>query len=378
MKVDLEILFLIAVIGIISAGIVTATVINHDPSMKDEVFDGIKVSVPADSNFIKVGDGIYKDSNNGITIRTFKNNDSISHFLKNAKKAKVIPLENQPPQSIAYKTGDVVSVLVTNGNEGIAISTKDPKLTAEMGNNVVFSNNHKSAKSSGINIVRPQMSPKQDFNLIIPILADVDTKIFNTAIFENVTISVVDEYNANISEPINIIPDETEDAPTVSEAADNGEFTEVLDGDSNSANSNSQNSNSASNDGKVETVSQDSNSAEPAGGDTVEQVSSDGPSASPNEPADSSNVASSSSGSSSSSPSSSPSGSSSAPSSQPSELSAQDCMKIAEQKLGPSFQIIGTPDETSNSYIFHYEGPNHQEGKIEISKIDGSVIPNQN
>ena len=58
MKIDSHILFLIVIIGVISAGIVGATVMNSDTSMKQEVFDGITVSVPVDSEFVKVDDGV--------------------------------------------------------------------------------------------------------------------------------------------------------------------------------------------------------------------------------------------------------------------------------------------------------------------------------
>ena len=49
MKIDTHVLFLIVVVGVISAGLVGATVLNSDVSIKQETFDGIKVSVPADS-----------------------------------------------------------------------------------------------------------------------------------------------------------------------------------------------------------------------------------------------------------------------------------------------------------------------------------------
>ena len=88
MKINTHILFLIIVIGIISAGIVGASFMNSDTSMKQEVFDGITVSVPSNSNFVKVGDGVYKDENNGITITTFKNNNSMIDFFKKYKKIK--------------------------------------------------------------------------------------------------------------------------------------------------------------------------------------------------------------------------------------------------------------------------------------------------
>ena len=99
MKIDTHVLFLIVIVGIISVGLVGANVLSNDQSMKQEVFDGIKISVPSDSNFVKTGDGVYKDSKYGVTIHTFKNNDSMINYLKNTKNSKIVPVENQPPQS---------------------------------------------------------------------------------------------------------------------------------------------------------------------------------------------------------------------------------------------------------------------------------------
>ena len=88
MKLNSHVIFLIAIVGIITAGVVGATLLNNG-SMKQVDFDGIKVSVPADSNFVKTADG-YADSKYGIAINTFKNNDSVVNYLKSKSGASVI------------------------------------------------------------------------------------------------------------------------------------------------------------------------------------------------------------------------------------------------------------------------------------------------
>jgi len=90
MKINSHIIFLIAIVGIIAAGVVGATLLNNG-SMKQVDFDGIKVNVPSDSNFVKTADG-YADSKYGITIHTFKNNNSMVNYLKGVSGASVISL----------------------------------------------------------------------------------------------------------------------------------------------------------------------------------------------------------------------------------------------------------------------------------------------
>ena len=196
MKLNSHVIFLIAIVGIIAAGVVGATMLNNG-AMKQTDFDGIKVSVPADSNFVKTADG-YADSKYGITIHTFKNNDSMVNYLKGKSGVSVISLKNQPPQSVAFVQGDDTNVLVTNGGEAIAIGAKDQGLVSDMANTVVFSNHQKSAKP---NPVIPVISPPphlefhRDFYLIVPILAKINTKEFNTAIFETNVNNTINDYN---------------------------------------------------------------------------------------------------------------------------------------------------------------------------------------
>ena len=53
MKLNTQIIFLIAIIGIITAGVVGASVLNNG-SMKQVEFDGIKLNVPSDAEFINI------------------------------------------------------------------------------------------------------------------------------------------------------------------------------------------------------------------------------------------------------------------------------------------------------------------------------------
>ena len=211
MKIDTHVLFLIVIVGIISVGLVGANVLSSDQSMKQEVFDGIKISVPSDSNFVKTGDGVYKDSKYGVTIHTFKNNDSMINYLKNTKNSKIVPVENQPPQSVAFKKGDTINILVTNGQEGVSVSSKDGGLTTQIANNIVFSDNHKSQKPVPVlNVAPPTMTKDKDFNLIMLLIADVDTNIFNLNLFQLNIVPVIDQFNeihANQFVNIEFIPD---------------------------------------------------------------------------------------------------------------------------------------------------------------------------
>lgn len=353
MKVDTHILFLIVVVGVISAGLVAATVANHDPTMKQEVFDGIKVSVPSDSNFVKAGEGYYKDSVNGITIKTFKNNNSMVDYLKNLKKSKVISLENQPPQSVAFETGDLVSVLVTNGKEGVSVTTKDGKLTSKIANNIVFSDNHKTEKSKGIGIVHPRMAPKQDYNLIMLIVADVDTEVFNVGILEENYLIVINDYNDNIDSP-----DEIDES--VSERAESEDMSTIVGDEGSTAPGESD---------TVETIGGDSSdsgsdSNSPVESDTVDSISSDDTSSSGvlGSPAsysdDDSESAAVSSGT----------------GGQSEKLSFSDCEKLVKEYLKSSDYTIAKHEEHGDEYVFFIETPEGDEvGTITVDAVTGEM-----
>ena len=246
MKMNYHILFLIVIIGIISVGVVGANVFNSDSSMKKEVFDGITVSVPTDSEFVKTGENVYKDTNYGIQINTFKNNNSMIKYLKNSKKSKIIPVENQPPQSVAFKKGQSFNILVTNGIEGVAVGSKDKELTSKIANKVTFSNNHHSEKPAGVPFIRQPMTVEKDYDLIMLLVGEVDNKVFNTLILDNILLNVTASYNENRYEPFDMGVDDSSDGSGtyVSDIKNEDDLKDALSDDNTSSNDNSVDSNS--------------------------------------------------------------------------------------------------------------------------------------
>ena len=246
MKMNYHILFLIVIIGIISVGVVGANVFNSDSSMKKEVFDGITVSVPTDSEFVKTGENVYKDTNYGIQINTFKNNNSMIKYLKNSKKSKIIPVENQPPQSVAFKKGQSFNILVTNGIEGVAVGSKDKELTSKIANKVTFSNNHHSEKPVGVPFIGKPMTVEKDYNLIMLLVGEVDNKVFNTLILDNILLNVTASYNENRYEPFDMGVDDSSDGSGtyVSDIKNEDDLKDALSDDNTSSNDNSVDSNS--------------------------------------------------------------------------------------------------------------------------------------
>ena len=199
MKFNSHVIFLIAIVGIITAGVVGATLLNN-AYMKQVDFDGIKVNVPADTDFIKTQDG-YADTKYGITIKTFQNNQSMVNYLKGITGVKVVALKNQPPQSLAFVQGDNTNILVTNGGQGISIGAKDQGLVTDMSNSVVFSNHQKSVKPKvtvPVIATPPHMEMDADYNLIMGILAKVNTLELNVTNFQANITPMIEEYNVNV------------------------------------------------------------------------------------------------------------------------------------------------------------------------------------
>ena len=367
MKIDTHVLFLILLAGVVSIGLVGASIMSSDVTMKQEVFDGIKVSVPADSNFVKAGDGVYKDSKYGITINTFKDNSSMIDFLKNTKKSKVIPVKNQPPQSVAFKKGDTINILVTNGQEGVSVSSTDGELTAKIANNVIFSNNHKSVKPAVIPGFRPHLDLDDDFDLMFLLLANVDTKIFNQAILEQSIVKVASQENDN-----SISTDSSSSSNSSSSDSN------VLSSDSDVSNINSSSDlNNVLTEGNNSDTSSDSTQATPADSSSSDDSSSayteetdsfTAQSAEPSSVASPSSSAPASSGSSSSS--SSDSGSSN---NAPQKLSLSECQKAIEDSIKGTGLTIKKHEESGNEYIFYLEDSQGNEKTIIIDPLTGDM-----
>ena len=348
MKINSHIIFLIAIVGIIAAGVVGATLLNNG-SMKQVDFDGIKVNVPSDSNFVKTADG-YADSKYGITIHTFKNNDSMVNFLKGVTGASVISLKNQPPQSVAFVQGDNTNVLLTNGVEGISIGAKDQGLVTDMSNSVVFSNHQKSVKPK---VTVPGIAPpphlefNYDFNKIKALMLQVNTDVFNVAIFEQNINQSINDYNVAVDN--NVLDQYTAN-----------EFAPVQTTDSAVVNNNTQQQNTSLLDtpqasSVVQSLGSDSGNA--AGGDAASNNAN--PSANPSISTDN--------------PSSSPSSSvssgaadSSSANNQPQKITISDFKNALKESLHNGEKIVDI-DESGDYYIVKVK---YSDGKTEKLKYD--------
>ena len=392
MKIDTHVLFLIVIVGIISVGLVGANVLSSDQSMKQEVFDGIKISVPSDSNFVKTGDGVYKDSKYGVTIHTFKNNDSMINYLKNTKNSKIVPVENQPPQSVAFKKGDTINILVTNGQEGVSVSSKDGGLTTQIANNIVFSDNHKSQKPVPVlNVAPPTMTKEKDFNLIMLLISNVDTKFFNINLFQANLPIIIGHYNEVHMNDIGFVF-ENPNAPNVdslndsaSDGIDHSNVDDVIitDNDNATSSAGGKNTTSSGDDLANEVSSKllnDSSSSNNAPSSSQSSSASSSPaSSSPSQPASSG----SSSGGAVASPSSSPSSPSSSPSSSsPSSSSSSntpkysydDCKQLVEQYLvNLKGYEIDNHDQSGDSYVFYIVDSTHNDKSMGVITVDAKT-----
>lgn len=182
-KKMLTIIVIIAVVAVSGIAVVAA---NYNPDMKVASFDGIKMDVPKDAKFTQTLDG-FEDNKYGISVKTFKNNESMVSFLKDIKNGKMISVENQPPNSVAFKQGDSTYILVTNGNEGLCVGAVDQDLDVEMANSIEFSNGHKAGLNKGFfGIGAQHLNFKVDFNLMKLLIKQVDTDIFNINNYNNV------------------------------------------------------------------------------------------------------------------------------------------------------------------------------------------------
>ena len=177
----------------ITATCVGATVINSDVDMKQNTFDGIKINVPHDTEFIQIPDG-FKENTYGITIHTFKDNQSMVNFLNSLQDAKIVSLADQPPQSVAFTQGDTTNILVTNGKEGICVGASDQNLVLKMANSVIFSNGHPSERNHGVmGVGQKHLDKDKDFNLMVGLMIIVDNSEFNINLY-NTAIAAMMSY----------------------------------------------------------------------------------------------------------------------------------------------------------------------------------------
>lgn len=358
MKLNSHVIFLIAIVGIITAGVVGATILNNG-SMKQVDFDGTKVSVPSDSNFVKTGDG-YADSKYGITIHLFKDNDSVVNFLKSKSGASVVSLKNQPPQSVAFTQGDDTNVLLTNGADSIDIGAKDQGLVSDMANTVVFPDHQKSAKPAPeipLIFPPPHLEFHRDFYLISALIAQVNTQEFNLAILEsnaNVTINAFNSAADNNTLAQYTANEFAQNTPS-SNGAVNNQNTSLLDNQNvsnvvSSVNSENQNpSNGASGDsGSVASGSNNGNSPTPS--------------------------TNKNSGASTGSASSSSSGGAPAKNNQQQKITQADAKKVVLAKY-PGAKI-STVTENGDYYVVSFKDSSGHSQKVKVDSHTGQIAGN--
>ena len=358
MTLNKQVIFLIAIIGIITAGVVGASVLNNG-SMKQVEFDGIKLNVPSDAEFVNTGNG-FVDSKYGISIHTFKDNSSAANYLNNVKGASVISLQNQPPQSVAFKQGDDTNVFLTNGAEGISIGAKDQNLVGKMSNSVVFSNHQKSVKPSIPipGIAPPRLSLENDYNLILAFIGKINNKeVFNIDSYEQNMNVTIQDYNTLVDNGVD--PNAVNDQQSVgnSNASSNPGSSSLMD--------NSQVSN------VVNSIGGGDNS-QPAASSGGVSNSGSSPAAEPSSPAASSDsVASSSPAAHSDSASSS--SDNGGQSNTPEKLSKQDVESAVTASLPAGYSIKSISDKGSY-FLVVVEDSNGGTQDLKIDAYTGNQI----
>lgn len=207
MNKNIAIILSIAAI-LITLTCVGATAINNDGDMKQNTFDGIKINVPHDAKFIQIPDG-FKENTYGITIHTFKDNQSMVNFLNSLQNAKIVSLPDQPPQSVAFTQGDTTNILVTNGKEGICVGAPDQNLVLKMANSVIFSNGHPSERNHGVmGVGQKHLDKDKDFNLMAGLIILVDNSEFNVNLYNTAIASSISETNTLIDNNFNFDEEE--------------------------------------------------------------------------------------------------------------------------------------------------------------------------
>ena len=206
MNKNVAIILSIAAI-LITITCVGATVINNDGEMKQNTFDGIKINVPQDTNFIQIPNG-FKENNYGITIQTFKDNQSMVNFLNGLQGAKIVSLNDQPPQSVAFTQNDTTNILVTNGKEGICVGAVDQNLVLKMANSVIFNDGHPSERNHGImGVGQKHLDKDKDFKLMMGLIVLVNNTEINIAGYTTAITTTVDETNNLIDNNFNFNDD---------------------------------------------------------------------------------------------------------------------------------------------------------------------------
>ena len=276
--------------------------------------------------------------------------------------------------------------MVTNGQEGVSVSSKDGGLTTQIANNIVFSDNHKSQKPVPVlNVAPPTMTKEKDFNLIMLLIANVDTKFFNLNLFQLNIVPVIDQFNEiHADQVLNIESVYNSDGgysnSSESDGIDHSNADDVIITDTGNSTSAAGGKNTTSSgDDLANEVStklmNDSSSSNNAPSSSQSSPASSSPaSSSPSQPASSG----SSSGGAVASPSSSPSSPSSSPSSSSSsntpKYSYDDCKQLVEQYLiNLKGYEIDKYEQSGDTYEFYIVDSTHNNQDMGIITVDAKT-----
>ncbi len=305
MNKNVAIILSIAAI-LITITCVGATVINSDGNMKQNTFDGIKMNVPHDADFIQITDG-FKENTYGITVHTFKDNQSMVNFLNSLQGAKIVSLNNQPPQSIAFTQDGATNILVTNGKEGICVGAVDQDLVLKMANSVIFSNGHPSERSHGIvGVGQKHLDKDKDFDLMVGLMVLVNNAEVNINSYNAAVVTTVSQTNQMIDNDVNFI--------------DNNQTSNYGSLDNNSINSDSSNTNNVNPDNSGSSDTSNTGSSTTGSSDVSNTGSSD---------------------------------TSNSGSTEESSYSKSECKQMVKEYLQGSDCSISSVDENNGVYTFH-------------------------
>ncbi len=334
MDKNIAIILSIAAI-ILTVTCVGATVINNDSEMKQDTFDGIKMNVPHDAKFIEIPGG-FKENTYGITVNTFKDNQSMVNFLNGLQGAKVVSLNDQPPQSVAYTQGDNTYILVTNGKEGICVGAVDQKLVLKMSNSVIFSNGHPSERSHGfMSVGQKHLDKDKDFNCMMGIILLVNNPEININAYKSAIATTVMGTNYIIDAGTTqntVINSETTQLENITDSSGNLIINDTTNGGSNDI---SGGNSFIESDGDAGSSSSDNGGVSPSTGDSGSSSSSDSSSSSAEE--------------------------------EPEPYTQEECQAAAEAELGNGEQIVGV---TQNGDIYIFEVVDEEGNTVTPIKVN--------
>ena len=105
---------------------------------------------------------------------------------------------------------------------------------------------HYSEKHDGVPCIGKSIIVEKDYNLIMVLVVEVDNKVFNTLILDNILLNVTASYNENRYEPFDIGVDDSSDGSGtyVSDIKNEDDLKDALSDANTSSNDNSVDSNS--------------------------------------------------------------------------------------------------------------------------------------